>query len=139
MKIVMPTESYRLSIPDEAVEDVDDRVASYWIPDSDVLFQISSYRRERGDQVPASTRMEERIAREALSDLRDEELVIGDCPDSASASGIDKDSCKWLFCYGVWPNLTIFASISAPIAEFDRGAKWAIDSLRSMQRCIRSD
>jgi hypothetical protein len=56
------------------------------------------------------------------------------CPDYAAMSGVDDKECRWLFCYAVWQDLTVFATISGPQDEFDKHGTWAFNGLESITR-----
>ena len=133
-RTVSPTGSYWIDLPSDVEEEKDERVASYWKPGSEVLVQTSSYLRDEGQQVCSSDRLKARLAREALSEIREENISIPSCPDCAAASGIDTDGYRWLYCYAVWPDLTILITISGRPQELKEQDKWALDALRSLRR-----
>jgi hypothetical protein len=60
MKRANPSPSLSLLLPDDAVEEIDPTVASYWRREDACLLQISSFRREQGPQVSAAQRLSER-------------------------------------------------------------------------------
>lgn len=133
-KRVMLTRSYGIEVPTDTVEEVDGPVVSYWIPGKATLLQLSSMRRAAGDQVEAGQRLAERIASGDLRDVRTERLEIDKCPDVASASGLDEESTRWVYCYAVWPDLAVFLSVSGPPGELEADGTWAFDSVRSIRR-----
>jgi hypothetical protein len=133
-KTVNPTGSYTINLPANVCEDKDDRVMSYWLQGHDVLLQLSSYARVEGEQVSADDRLKARLSKENLSDVRFEDISIHSCPDCAAISGVDDKGCRWFFCYAVWPDLTILATISGPANELSEHGKWTFDGLKSIRR-----
>jgi hypothetical protein len=107
---------------------------SYWLQGHEVLLQLSSYARVEGKQVSATDRVKVRLAKENLSDVKIEHISIPSCPDHAAMSGVDIQQYRWLFCYAVWPDLTILATISGPANEFGEHGKWATNALDSIRR-----
>ena len=55
VKTVRPSPSFTLAVPEEAREDDDQRVSSFWIDGQPLLLQLSSYLRYEGVQVDART------------------------------------------------------------------------------------
>jgi hypothetical protein len=133
-KLASPTGSYSLELPPDTHEELDGRVASYWRVGQNVLLQTSSYVRGEGEQVSASDRLRARLPKEKLSGVTNQGIAIPQCPDCASASGIDDQGFRWIFCYGVWPDLTIFISISGPNEELSEYGGWAFEAIRSLRR-----
>ena len=133
-KTFSPTGSYWINLPSDVEEEKDERVASYWKSGSEVLFQSSSYSRNEGKQISASHRLKARLASEALSDVKEESFSIPSCPDCAAASGVDAEGYRWLYCYAVWPDLTILITISGPPQELKEKGSWALDAVRSIRR-----
>jgi hypothetical protein len=133
-KSASPAGSYCITLPANICEDKDERVTSYWVPDSEVLLQLSSYSRFEGQQVCAHDRLEARLAQEQLSDVRKEDILIPSSPDCAAISGSDDEGCRWFCCYAVWPELTILATISGRPDELTKSGAWAFESLKSISR-----
>jgi len=133
-KHVSPTGSYSLELPSEISEDYDGTVASYWKEGQPLLLQMSSYSRSTGQQTSARDRLMARLERERLSNVLSENIPITSCPESAAASGYDEQGCRWTYCYAVWPDLTVFASISGQTPELGEQSKWAFRALESMER-----
>lgn len=128
---VSPSGSYSLQIPADAEEDVDDRVSSFWVPGDDTLFQVSSIRRESGEQVSAGARLAARLARDTHQDVVNVRIEIVGCPDLAAASARDGENVYWLYTYAVWPDLTVFMTASHP--ERPPGTHgWAMETLHSL-------
>ena len=135
LKTISPTESYVLDVPSDAHEDVDERVSSYWL-DGNSLLQISSYVRVAGPQVSAVQRLKDRLADERFPTVNYETISFISCPETAAASGVDEAGCRWVFVYGVWPDLAILATISGPPDEMEKRAAWAFDAIRTLRRSL---
>lgn len=134
LKTVSPTGSYKIDIPAESVENIEERVYSYWNPNENVLLQISSYLRTAGQQVSARERLNDRLAIGALANITHEKIGPKDCPDVAAASGVDEEGISWFYCYAVWEDLTVFVTISGSIEELKISGGWAFNALRSLRR-----
>lgn len=133
MKTISPTQSYTLNLPDDVVSDGDDQVFSWWRDGSEVLLQISSYRRSDGSQVTARERLNERCLKEEFLTVNAARCLSTDCPDVASASGVDSEGIEWHYYYLVWPDLAVFASVSGrPNALLSEGG-WTILALNSLK------
>jgi hypothetical protein len=133
-KSVNPTGSYTIMLPADVCEDKDDRVMSYWLQGNEVLLQLSSYARIEGKQVSANDRLKVRLAKENLSDMKIENISIPSCPDCAAMSGVDDKGYRWLFCYTVWPDLTILTTISGRPDELAKHGAWAFVGLKSIMK-----
>ena len=134
LKTVTPAGSYKIDIPVDIVENIEERVTSYWKPNENVLLQLSSYLRIEGEQVNAKQRLNERLKKESLKNVMYENIGPKDCPDVAVASGIDEEGIRWFYCYAVWPDLTVFISISGTIEELKKSGKWAFNAVDSLRR-----
>lgn len=135
-RTISPTESYEMDIPEDAVEDIDGNVTSYWRSGEDVLLQVSSYRRIEGEQVVAKQRLSERFTCESLVDVAEEDLGLENCPDIAAVSGTDDQGVRWIYCYAVWPDLTVFVSVSGQSSELRKHDNWALRTVRSIRRIV---
>lgn len=133
-KTVSPTGSYLIDIPSDVSEESDERVTSYWKKDRNVLLQISSYGRVKGNQLSARERLVARVAGESLSDLTWDVIKPEACFDVASASGKDSVGCSWIYCYAVWPDLSVFLTVSGPDKSMDAEGEWAKNAVRSIRR-----
>lgn len=134
LKTVTPTGSYKIDIPDDVVENIEERVISYWKPNENVLLQLSSYLRIEGEQVNAKQRLNDRLRKESLKNVTYENIGPKGCPDVAAASGIDEEGIRWFYCYAVWPDLTVFITISGPVEELRKFGNWAFNALNSLRR-----
>jgi hypothetical protein len=137
MKIVRPSPSYLVTIPDEVLEDHGDRVASFWLDGEEILLQLSSYIRADGQQPSAATRLRERIAKHAENwTLWNKELYPAASVDQATAEFVDHDGVLWIHTYLVWPHLTIYALISGPDVQVRSPSNWAMASVKSIELAI---
>jgi len=134
MKTLNPTESYCISLPDDIAEDYDERVASYWKEGHSLLLQVSSYIRHEGPQVSAAERLKSRLQQESLLNVSWDVCVTIDCPDLDTAVGIDCEGVRWIYVYAVWPDLTIFASISGDDKDVKDNRNWALEAINSIRR-----
>lgn len=138
-KKLVPTGSYAIDVPFGINEQVDEGVVSLWLPSDDTLLQLSSYKRETQTQVAAIHRLEARLNREQLTDVRSECVNIVACPDVAAASGRDNEGIRWLYVYATWPDLTILATVSGAEAQHESFAEqWALDAVNSLRRTSAS-
>jgi hypothetical protein len=134
MKVVSPTGSYFMTVPEDIEEQLDERVASFWRPGEHVLLQTSSYARSKGPQHSAEDRLKARLTTGRLLEVRREVFSVPCAIESAAASGTDDEGCHWTYIYAVWPDLTVFASISGPPEEINRRGDWAFKALQSLQK-----
>lgn len=134
MKEVSPTQGYRVLIPEDVCEELCDEVASFWRHGSDVALQLSSYMRIDGSQVTAQERLHERLAREDKNPVRFGRGIELECPDLAQACVEDGENTIWVYVYAVWPDLTIFASISGSPGDMESRSDWAFDALSTIRR-----
>ena len=134
MKTLNPTGSYCISLPDDVAEDYDERVASYWKEGHSLLLQVSSYIRHEGPQVSAAERLDARLQQESLSGVSRDVCITIDCPDIETAGGIDCEGTRWVYVYAVWPDLTIFASISGDDKDVRDNSCWALEAINSILR-----
>ncbi len=132
-RVISPTGSYKIEVPSRVVEDDDNGVTSLWVPGDDTLLQLSSRRRDSGDQIGAKQRLEERLHGGGLQNPQRAALSIAGCPDAFCASGHDDDDGGWMFAYAVWPDLSVFMTISHPDGLHGVSA-WASDAIHSLTR-----
>lgn len=133
--MIRPTPSFSLAVPRDATQEVDQRVSSFWVPGESVLLQISSYARKHGFQVSATERLQERLAKEKLIEARDFVVSLEECPNCAAIQGRDDKNVYWVHVYAVWPDLTIYATLSWKNPDnICSNGKWAVDALRSIRR-----
>ncbi|GAC1430945.1 MAG: hypothetical protein NVSMB62_28150 [Acidobacteriaceae bacterium] len=130
--IVRPSPSYQIELPDQIVQEHEERVSSFWLPGEEVLLQLSSYRRTEGTVVSAQQRLTDRIAKgEGGWTLLTLKLLADPTADEACAEQL-KGTAYWLHCYLVWPHLTIYTTIIGPVADVRNASGWARESLSSL-------
>jgi len=134
MKKVSPTDSYSLVIPEDVIEEYDGRVASYWKKDHDTLLQLSSYRRMEGEQVTANERLLSRLKQENLKKVKILAEPVIDCPDIASAEGMDHEGLWWLYIYAVWNDLTILITVTDQRAGILKRVTWVSEAIKTIRR-----
>jgi hypothetical protein len=132
MRLVSPTPSYQLQLPDEIETQQDGRVFSFWLDGRPLLLQVSSSIRTEGEQVLARERLFERLAKtpEVSTDIHAK--VNRHAPNQAAAEFVDADGVSWLHAYLVWPHLAIYTSISGPRDEVCSEESWARHALESL-------
>lgn len=133
-RVVTPTDSYSLQLPEGVVEQYEDRTASFWKPDESTLLQVSSYIRLEGPQVPAAIRLDELLSRERVRVITRNVSAKVDCPDWAAALAKDDEGVNWFYGYAVWPDLCIMVSVSGSPHELASAGTWAFDALRTLHR-----
>ncbi len=112
MKLISPTASYQLLLPENIDQDTDGRVSSFWIDGQHLLLQISSTVRTTGDQVSSLERLDSRIAKNPGLWVRLTASVNRNATNQASAEIVDLNGVAWLHSYLVWPHLAVYALIS---------------------------
>lgn len=132
---VNPTGSFSIHLPEGVQEDCDESVMSYWLPGSNVLLQLSSYRRESGEQISAAVRLRERLGVAYDEAVGGEAIQIAECPDIGVASETDDEGTRWVYCYAVWPDLTILATISGLPNDIRNDGGWALEAITSIRKC----
>ena len=133
MKTIHPFPSISLSVPDEIREDTDDRVRSYWKVGESCLLQLSSYRREQGNQLSAAARLAERIQKGGTW-TRIEIPNKPDGCDVASATTSDATGVSWTHLYLVWPEFSVYVTVSHEGTEND--CKWIWDTIASIKPVV---
>lgn len=134
VKVVKPSSTYQVALPEDVSEQSEERVSSFWIDGTPLLLQLSSYVRERGRQVKARTRLKERIAKYPQRWNTWEAKIYPDSAvDQATAEFTDENGVLWVHSYLVWPHLTIYGTISGPEELVRDRENWAIQGLRSIR------
>ena len=134
MKTIRPSSSYELQVPDDAVEEVDERVISVWRADEQLLLQLSSFVRESGEQISAEKRLADRMVKEK----QEWEIVsIVSRPsgnvDVAGGQTKGPNGTIWYHIYLTWPHFTIYSTISGPGNELSSEERWPFLALRSIK------
>ena len=134
VKAVKPSSSYQVALPEDICEQSEERVSSFWLNGEPLLLQLSSYVREKGRQLGARPRLEERIAKHAQRWRTWETEIYPDSAiDQATAEFTDENGVLWVHSYLVWPHLMIYATISGPEELVKDEANWAIQGLKSIK------
>jgi ABC-type arginine transport system ATPase subunit len=134
MKIVKPSSSYELVLPEGIIEQPDGRVTSFWVDGEQVLLQVSSYIREEGRQVTALDRLNDRIKKDSgVWNIWAEKIHLDGSIDQATAEMVDDSGLLWLHSYLVWPHLTVYSTISGPKEAVRHPDNWARCALKSVR------
>jgi len=132
MKIVEPSSSFSILVPDNLHEDYDDRVISLWEPGEPLLLQLSSYRQYGTQEVWADERLKDRMAKTpATWSPVEDDLCSDKAVDQAAAEHPDGDA-TWIHAYFVWPHLSIYVTISGPPEEVYDPDSWARIALKNL-------
>jgi hypothetical protein len=134
MQYRSPTGSYSIGVPEGVIEDVDERIVSFWMKGHNLLLQVSSYARNEGVQVNAAERLADLFKRQPLAKYSLGASIEIDCPDFASTTGIDENHFVWFYAYAVWDDLTIMITVSGNEPELMDNNNWAFTSVRSIRR-----
>jgi len=134
-KTVKPSSSYQLGLPKDICEQSEGGTSSFWLDGEPLLLQLSSYLREKGQQVGAQDRLRDRIAKHPQQTWRTwkRRIYAGPGVDQATAEFKDDNGVLWLHSYLVWPHLTIYATISGPKELLDDKNNWAMQGLKSVR------
>jgi hypothetical protein len=127
------SESYSSELPEDVEEDLDPQVSSYWMAGSDLVLQLSSYRRLEGPQIRAATLLGERLVREQRAATRQVSFRFAS-PDQACAAFVDEQGWEWLYAYLVWPDPCVFASVISTDMEESVLGSWAVRAIESIKR-----
>jgi len=134
VKTVKPSNSYQVTLPENVCEQFEERLSSFWLEGKPLLLQLSSYVREKGRQLGAQTRLEERIEKHAQKwSTWESEIYPDSAVDQAAAEFIDENGILWVHSYLVWPHLTIYATISGPEGLVRDQGNWAIQGLKKIK------
>lgn len=133
MTTIHQSPSFSFQIPEGYCEKVEPDLGSYWFPESELLLQVSSYKRTAVAQVRARARLEDRMRR--MGGVWGKfDIEVPDCSQVSAAWIKDAESVTWVHCYVEWPDLVIYATISGICEEVFGGDNWAIQAVRSMRR-----
>lgn len=133
-KIVRPSPSYSIEVPEGVCEEYDNGIASFWKPGERLLLQLSSYLLVEGQQPEASSRLSDRIAKLGGNVSRWESKIHPSATvDQATAEHVDENGLVWVHSYLVWPHLTVYATISGPPNLVRDTSNWALQSVRTLR------
>lgn len=127
-----PTENYGVFLPVGVQQDYDDRVASFWLPNTSVLLQVSSYLFS-GVSRSASERMSDRIAMERIVNVKEISLHPETCDDWAAIGWHDNDGTYWEYIYAVYGHIAFFISLSYDSSEPTALTDWARRSVETLK------
>lgn len=130
---VSPTGSYILDLPGDIVEDLEESCFSYWRRGSELLLQVSSYKRFEGAQVPAEERLIHKLQSQGAADSLTFAIEIPGA-DCAAATWKDERGVSWLYVFVVWADLTVFLTITGGVGYDPTAESWAIDAARGIRR-----
>ena len=133
MKLVKPSSSYEIQLPDDVCKQFDEQVGSVWLDGNPTLLQLSSYIRSEGDQVNARNRLRVRIAKQKEKWYDLQPLYPDRTIDQAAAEFTDGNALLWIHTYLVWPYLTIYATISGPPEVVHEADNWALKGVRTIR------
>jgi len=137
MKIVEPSSSYSILVPDDIHEDYDDRVTSLWDDGDPMALQLSSYRRHEGQQIPAEERLEDEIKKISATWSKVEvELCSNEAVDQAAAKYFDGNA-MWIHAFFVWPDLAIYVTLGGPPQKVRDPDSWARIALKNLSPATR--
>jgi hypothetical protein len=133
MKLIKPTASYQLALPENISTQVDGRVSSFWVVGEPLLLQTSSYIRQGGPQTSAAQRLSDRIKKDDANWQIWKEVLLEDSSvDQAVGEYIDEDGLRWIHAYFVWPHLTVYTTASGPPEKILDQDSWVLRTLRSV-------
>ncbi len=61
-----------------------------------------------------------------------------DCPDYASAKGVDNEGCVWVYAYAVWDDLALMITVSGDEQDLEDTENWAFAAVRSIRRAAKN-
>src|SRR6266567_3761585 len=134
LKAANPFPSVSLLLPEDVLENHDDRVSSYWRKGDTCLLQLSSFTRQSGAQVSAAQRLSDRTKTEANWKPFDLPRKLEGC-EAAAATMVDEQGISWVHVYLVWPWVAVHVTVSRK-GQLDE-CHWAWDSLASILSCDR--
>jgi hypothetical protein len=131
-RVLSPTSSYEVALPDDIRENYDESVASFWKDESPVLLQISTRKRTEQSQVGAEDRLRERIHGSGGTWM-DVHFLPSFFEDVAAAKTTDEKGTTWLHVYMTNSQLAIYATISGPAQAMGGEADWALSALQTIK------
>jgi hypothetical protein len=133
MKAANPFPSISLLLPDDVLEDHDERVFSCWRNGDSCLLQLTSFTRQSGPQVSAIQRLSDRTQSEGSWKPFDLPQKVEGC-EAAAAEMVDADGTSWVHVYLVWPWLAVHVTVSRK-GQIEQ-CHWAWDSLASIKPVV---
>ena len=133
-KIVKPSNSYQLELPNQICEQIDGRVSSFWLDGAPLLLQLSSYLRDQGTQMTARDRLNDRVKKHDVQWRKWKKKIHPDpSVDQATAEFTDDKGLLWVHSYLVWSHLTVYSTISGPKDLVRDPDNWPVQSLKSLR------
>jgi hypothetical protein len=134
LRLITPSPSYRIPLPDDISSDYDGKVASYWREGEPVLLQLSSTLRAEGPQISAKARLQDRIKR-SPGKWSSFELGLAKFPgECTAAETFSEDGVKWIHIYITTPWLAIYATVSGLPSYLSHGSEdGALAAIRGIQ------
>jgi hypothetical protein len=133
MKAANPFPSVCLLLPEDALEDHDDRVFSCWRQGDTCLLQLSSFARQSGAQISAAQRLSDRTKTGGNWKPFDLPRKLEGC-EAAAATMVDEHGTSWVHVYMVWPWVALHVTVSRKGELQD--CHWAWDSLASIRPVV---
>jgi hypothetical protein len=135
MKAINPFPSFSISLPDEVLEDHQgSTVASYWKTGDSCLLQVSCFRRDSGQQVPARQRLSERMEKSGKWKPFTLPHELRGC-EAAAALMVDGQGTMWVHAYLVWPWLTVHVTVSRKGDDLSL-CEWALEAISSIHPVV---
>jgi hypothetical protein len=135
VQTIHPTSSYQIDLPDDFVTEDDYQVSSYWVPDSPLVLQLSSYQRPEDEQVSARTLLADATSsnprRPVERNLHESQFV-----DVAAAEESDADGNRWIHACLLWPHLLIYVTLIGPESLDWDADNWAFVAIRTIAPTI---
>jgi hypothetical protein len=133
-RIVRPTPSFQLRVPEDVCEQVEGRVLSFWMNKNPLLLQISSYARESGPQISAQQRLSDRMSKHSETwRIWRKGLHPNPLLDQAIGEFIDHEGVLRIHAYFVWLHLTIYVTVSGPPERIRDESNWAVAAVKSIE------
>jgi hypothetical protein len=133
MKAANPFPSVSLLLPEDVLENHDDRVSSYWRKGDTCLLQLSTFTRQSGAQVSATQRLSDRTKAEARWKPFDLPRKLEGC-EAAAATMVDEQGTSWVHVYLVWPWVAVHVTVSRK-GQLEE-CHWVWDSLASIRPVV---
>ena len=136
LKHVSPFSGIDMTVPIRVECKLEEELASYWLPGGQEVLQLSSRRITQLLLKPASAseRIHDMLSREAGVEVEDNIVPIPACPDVASSTIVDEEGYLITFCYAVWPDRALLATITGPSETSRVNRMWSVQSIGSVRR-----
>jgi hypothetical protein len=130
MKTVNPSPAVSILLPEDVLENYNDRVSSYWRKGDTCLLQMGRFLSESGSQVRATQLLSERTVIHGTW----KSLDLFRKPEGLEAAGaimVDEQGVCWVQLYLVWQRLAVHVTVSrqGPL----EACPWVWNSLASIR------